>query len=202
MADDPYWQLDTSLFEGTFRYFGEDSPVLVRGKVHTERERYSKGDVAQEVTSVSITSGTRIYVHIRPIVLIPSILVAVILENEPQPGGPIGGVAAAREDPKPKEVEVGNVQAWSYPDNTLVLWECYLDHFVRREGRLQDDQNMVAFWRSVEAFLLTQFPHTERIVTTSHDPMFETDEYQAMLAALGYAPVAKAAWGRAIERTE
>jgi hypothetical protein len=28
--------------------------------------------------------------------------------------------------------------------------------------------------------------------------MFETDEYQQLLAALGYVPVAKAAWGKAI----
>jgi hypothetical protein len=30
--------------------------------------------------------------------------------------------------------------------------------------------------------------------------MFDTDEYQTFLAALGYAPVAKATWGKAITR--
>jgi hypothetical protein len=31
--NDSYWTLDTSLFDGQFRYFG-NNPVLVRGKVH------------------------------------------------------------------------------------------------------------------------------------------------------------------------
>ena len=39
-----------------------------------------------------------------------------------------------------------------------------------------------------------------RITTTAFDPMFETDEYQQFLSALGYVPIAKAAWGKVIER--
>ena len=59
---------------------------------------------------------------------------------------------------------------------------------------------MLALWRSTETFLAGQFPHATRIVTTNHDPMFDTDEYQAFLAALGYTPVAKTAWGKAVEQ--
>lgn len=60
--NDPYYTLDTSLFEGTFRYFGPE-PVQVRGKAHVEQERYSKSDVNLEVTPVSITQGERTYLH-------------------------------------------------------------------------------------------------------------------------------------------
>ncbi len=194
--NDPYWTLDTSLFEGTFRYFGKE-PTQVRGKVHTEQERYRKSDINQEITPIAISQGERTYLHMRPFVLIPDVILTVGLYPAPRPGGEIGEVVSAQER-RQKEVEIGNMQAWSYPDGTLVLWECFLHDFVRYLP-LQVDPNMAALWRSVEAFLLGQFPRAERIVTTSHDPMFDTEEYQAFLAALGYAPVAKAAWGKTIE---
>jgi hypothetical protein len=58
---DPYWTLDTSLFEGTFRYFGPEL-VLVRGKAHTEQERYRKSDVNLKpfvlVPDIVLTTGT------------------------------------------------------------------------------------------------------------------------------------------------
>jgi hypothetical protein len=57
-------------------------------------------------------------------------------------------------------------------------------------------------WQSVEAFLLGQFPQATQIVTTAFDPMFDRDEYQAFLTSLGYKQVAKAAWGKAIEKQE
>ncbi len=196
---EPYWTLDTSLFTGTFRYFGSDS-VSVRGKVHTEQERYTRSDVNQEITPIAVTSGTRTYLHLRPFVLIPDIVLTIGLYQKPQPGGALGEVLGGRER-KQKEVEVGNVQTWSYPDGTLVLWECFLHDFVR-VGALQDDANMAMLWRSVETFLAGQFPQSTQIATTAFDPMFETDEYQQLLAALGYVPIAKAAWGKAIERSQ
>ena len=195
--NDPYWTLDTSLFEGTFRYFGKEL-VQVRGKAHTEQERYRKSDINQEITPIAITQGERTYLHMKPFVLIPDIILTVGLYPAPRPGGEIGEVLGAQER-RQKEVEIGNMQAWSYPDGTLVLWECFLHDFVRIHA-LPDDPNMAALWRSVEAFLLGQFSRAERIVTTAFDPMFDRDEYQAFLTALGYAPVAKAAYGKAIER--
>ena len=194
---EPYWTLDTSLFTGTFRYFGED-PVSVRSKVHTEQERYTRSDVNQEITPIAVTQGRRTYLHLRPFVLIPDIVLTIGLYQQPQSGGAVGEVINSQER-KMKEVEIGNVQAWSYPDGTLVLWECFLHDFVR-VGALEDDANMAMLWRSVETFLAGQFPQSTQIATTAFDPMFETDEYQQFLAALGYVPVAKAAWSKAIER--
>lgn len=194
---DNYWTIDTSLFDGQFRYFGKE-PVQVRGKVHTEQERYRKSDITQEITPIAITQGERTYLHLKPFVLIPDSILTVGLYPAPRPGGEIGEVLSSQER-RQKEVEIGNTQAWSYPDGTLVLWECFLHDFVCIHA-LPDDPNMAMLWRSVEAFLLSQFSRAERIVTTAFDPMFDRDEYQAFLAALGYAPVAKAAWGKAIER--
>ena len=194
---DPYWTLDTSLFEGTFRYFGKE-PVQVRGKVHTEQEHYRKSDINREITPIAIPQGERTYLHLKPFTLIPDIILTVGLYRDQRPDGAVGEVLGSQER-RQKEVEIGNMQAWAYPDNTLVLWECFLHDFVRYLP-LQVDPNMAMLWRSVETFLLGQFPRAERIVTTSHDPMFDTGEYQAFLAVLGYAPVAKAAWGKAIER--
>lgn len=122
--NDPYWTLDTSLFTGTFRYFGEDV-AQVRGKVHTEQERYTRSDVNQEITPIAVTQGTRTYLHLRPFVLIPDIVLTIGLCQKPQPGGTVGEVTSKQER-RQKEVEIGNVQAWSYPDGTLVLWECFL----------------------------------------------------------------------------
>ncbi len=120
---DPYWTLDTSLFGGTFRYFGKE-PVLVRGKVHTEKERSTKSDVHQEVTPLAITSGERSSLHMRPFALIPDVMLTVGLSRDPERSGALGEVVK-RQERKMKEVEIGNMQAWSYPDNTLMLWGAF-----------------------------------------------------------------------------
>ncbi len=193
---DSYWTVDTALFAGTFRYFGPDA-VLVRGKVHFEQESYRRSDVNQEITPIGIKEGERTYLHLRPFVLIPDIILTIGLYPEPHPGGAIGEVVAARER-RMKEMEIGNVQAWSYPDGTLVFWECFLHEFVS-DRSISTDPNMAALWRSVESFLAQQFPQAERIVTTAHDPMFETAEYQAFLRALGYEQVAQAAYGKKMQ---
>lgn len=196
--NDPYYTIDTSLFEGTFRYFSRElEPVDVRGKAHTEQERYSKSDVSLEITPINITAGERTYLHLRPFVLIPDIVLTIGLYPQPVPGGAIGEVIGAQEK-RQKEVEIGNCQAWAYPDHSLVLWEAFLHEFVR-DAPLPVDANMRALWEAFERFLLQQFPIASRIVTTSHDPIFDTGEYQAFLAALGYEQVAKAAFGKSLE---
>ncbi len=152
---DSYWTVDTALFAGTFRYFGPDA-VLVRGKVHFEQESYRRSDVNQEITPIGIEEGVRTYLHLRPFVLIPDITLTIGLYPEVQPGGAIGEVIASHER-RMREVEIGNVQAWSYPDRTLVLWECFLHEFVSDQP-IHTDPNMAALWRSVESFLAQQFP--------------------------------------------
>src|SRR5258708_7929889 len=173
--DDSSWTVDTAVFAGTFRYFGPDA-VLVRGKVHVEQESYRRSEVNKEITPIGIKEGERPYLHLRPFVLIPDIILTIGLYPEPHPGRATGEVVGAREQ-RMKEMEIGNVQAWSYPDGTLVLWECFLHEFVS-DRSIFTDPNMAALWRGVESFLVQQFPQVERIVTTAHDPMFDTEQYQ------------------------
>ena len=54
---------------------------------------------------------------------------------------------------------------------------------------------MQNLWKAFEQWLGEQFPEATRIVTPFHDPIAE---YQTFLSSLGYAPVAKAAFGKKI----
>jgi hypothetical protein len=97
-------------------------------------------------------------------------------------------------------VEIGQAQAWYYPqDQIIILWECFLHEFVR-EKPLLEDPNMTALWENVARFMQERFPEATRITTPFHDPLFETEEYHEFLRSLGYQPVAKAAWGKSIEQ--
>jgi hypothetical protein len=197
MSNDPYYTLDTSLFDGQFRYFGSE-PVKVRGKIHTEQERYYKSGINQEITPIAIKESKRTYVHCKPFVLIPDIVLTIGLYPQAAPSGAIGEVMGAQEK-RQKEVEIGNAQAWYYLDGTLVLWECFLHSFVQDQP-IHQDPNMRALWEGFARFLVQQFKASTQIVTTAHDPMFDTEQYQTFLRSLGYEQVAKAAYGKSIEQ--
>jgi len=58
---------------------------------------------------------------------------------------------------------------------------------------------MQQFWKGFEQWLKEQFPEAKRIVTPFNGPIAETiEEYQTFLRALGYAPIAKAAFGKVL----
>jgi hypothetical protein len=197
MSDQPYYTIDTALFSGQFRYFGPNR-VDVRGKAHTEQEQYRKGDVNQEITPISITQGERTYVHLRPYVQIPDLRITVGLYKRPSETGAIGEVIGGGEVGH-KEVEIGNAQAWYYPSGELVLWECFLHSFVQ-DHAIHEDPNMRSLWEGFTRFLVQQFPSARRVVTTAHDPMFETAQYQTFLRSLGYESIAKAAFGKMLDK--
>ena len=193
-----YWTIDTVLFEGTFRYFGRD-PMHVRGKVHTEQERYRLSRENQEIIPIGFKDGVRTYLHLRSFVLVSDITLTCRLYPELRSNEGIGEVARAHER-KMREVDIGNVQARSYPGGTLVLWECFLHGFVSDQP-ISVDQNMEALWHGVESFLAQQFPEAEWIVTAAHDPKFGMAEYQAFLRALSYERLTTAAYGKKLERS-
>jgi hypothetical protein len=203
--EQPYYTLDTSLFTGRFRYFSRTGePVLVRGKVHKSEEQYSLRHKETEIVPIKTLKGQRSYFHLKPYVLVPDIRLTIGLYNKPKQYADqepaIGEVIDSYEQPKMKEQEIGQAQAWYYPlDKTIVLWECYLYEFVR-ETSLSADPNMRDLWQGFERFLRTQCVGAERITTPSNDPIAETiEKYQRFLGALSYQPVAKAAWGKPIE---
>jgi hypothetical protein len=181
--DEPYYTLDITLFEGTFRYFGPD-PVSIRGKVHVSEEHYHMSIGDRKIEPVTLPRGQRTYIHMKPFVLLPNITLTVGLYQQPLPGGAIGEVVSAREQ-KHKEQLIGQAQAWYYPhDHLLVLWECFLDTYTR-DNPLLNDPNMKALWEGFLAFLYGQFPDATRLITPYHDPIFEDEEYRAFLRTFG-----------------
>jgi len=204
-AEPPYWTHDTSLFTGSIRYFGRE-PVLVRGKLHLADEPYHKSDADLEIVPLTQKQGESTYVNMRAYVLVPDITLTIDLYPTPRQSAAysyIGKVAgAATENPKMKEQEIGDGQAWYYPaDRTIVLWECEL-HLPFEQAPIHQDPNMHGLWSGFEQFLYTQFPDAVQIATTYSDPSYETAEYQEFLTALGYSPhpTANAAWSKEIQR--
>lgn len=82
----------------------------------------------------------------------------------------------------------------------IILWECLLHHFVQ-DSPITQDANMAGLWRGFEHFLRASFPEAQRLSTPYHDPEYEREEYQRFLRGLGYQPVAKAAYGKEIVRS-
>src|SRR5260370_892265 len=118
----PYWTHDTSLCTGSFRSFGRE-PFLVRGKLHLADEPYRKSDVDLEIVPLAHKQGMSTYVNMRAYVLVPDITLTVDLYPTPRQSAAysyIGKVAgAAKENPKMKEQEIGDGQAWYYPTDNL-----------------------------------------------------------------------------------
>jgi hypothetical protein len=58
---------------------------------------------------------------------------------------------------------------------------------------------MQQLWQSFERYLLQKFPQASTLATPFNDPIAESrEEYQAFLKALGYSPIAKAAYGKKV----
>lgn len=194
---DPYWSGDIGLFAGRFRYT-RDEPAIVRARVHTSEERYRLDEVDTEIVPVTTRAGTRAYVHLQPYVAFPDIRLTVGLSPAPRPGGAISEVLSVEERGMRRE-RIGNAQAWHYPaDRTLVLWEALIEERFR-DTPLAEDANMRRLWLGIEDFLTTRFPAATKIATPFDDPAFETADYRAFLGSLGYAPVARAAYGKEIK---
>ncbi len=193
---DPFWTDDVALFEGTFRFY-RSRPQPVRARAHIAHERYRPGDVHEEIVPLQHTSGERAYVLLKPYVPERQVTVTVALYPTMQPDGAIGAVRSSRQTGlRPREI--GHAQAWHYPmDQTLVLWECYLDPPFQTEPLLTDS-NMRSLWLGTERFLHERFPETQQLVTPAYDPLFAAEEYAAFLRSLSYEPAAKAAFGKTI----
>lgn len=196
-SQDDFWTHETPLFHGSFRYYQNKSQP-VRGKIHVSHERYSHLD--HEIVPIAAPKGERTYIMLHPYVFEPEIILTVGLHENPKQyadqESPIGEVISSRQEGI-REKEVGNAQAWYYPqDKTIVLWECYLYSYVR-DHPLLEDENMKQLWKGFEKWLVKQFPEASKIVTPFNDPIAQTiDEYHQFLRSLDYEPVAKAAFGK------
>jgi hypothetical protein len=187
MMNDPFWIHDIPLFSGTFRYY-RNRKQPVRGKVHAAKERHDASD-SLERDYLTVPRGERFYVLMQPYVIEPRIVMSVALDDKPKQYADQGEAIGQTTDSRVEgysETKVGNAQAWYYPeDRMLVLWECFLESFVR-DSKLNEDEHMRLLWTRFEKWLLTQYPQTSRIVTPWADPLWEQKEYQTFLKSLGF----------------
>ena len=160
---DDFWTEDIPLFDGTFRCY-HNKPRPVRGKIHISDERYF--DKYDEIIPLSQRTGKRTYVMMHPYVLEPILTFTVGLYKKPKQfadqEAAIGETLGMPKQEGVREMQTGNAQAWYYPDeSTVVLWECFLENFVR-DHPLPVDPNMQKLWRGFEKFLIEQFPINAR----------------------------------------
>jgi hypothetical protein len=142
--DDPFWTHDTALFDGTFHYY-QDKKLPVRGKLHVSEERYWNDK--DDLIPLNHRRGTRSYVMMHPYVIEPKLIMMVAIDPKryADEGDVLGKTADTRVEGF-RDVQIGNAQAWYYPeDGLLVLWECFLGSFVR-DAPLRKDTNMALLW--------------------------------------------------------
>src|SRR5512144_2532658 len=141
--EDLYWMHDISLFDGIFRYY-RNRTCPVRGKLHVSEEQYDSFS-SLERDYLTTTKGHRSYIHMQPYMIAPNLSMTTALDPHPQPYADRGEHSGQTTDSRVqgcREVPVGNAQAWYYPeDRLLVLWECFLDSFVR-DRPLDEDEHM------------------------------------------------------------
>ncbi len=191
---DPYWNEDILLFAGKFHYY-RDSRQNVRAKLHVSNERYF--DKRDEIVPVQTRNGTRTYVHFQPYVVEPVITFTVNVQPKVYAdlGETLGKVDSSKVSGT-RDNPLGNAQAWYYhEDNILILWECFLEQLYR-DAPVEKDMNMRHLWLRVEHYLLHRFPQAKTLVTPYTDPLFPSNDYQALLRSLGYTSVSQAAFGK------
>jgi hypothetical protein len=182
--DNPFWTHDITLFDGTFRYY-RNKKRPVRGKLHVSDEKYWHGN--SELIPLSTRQGLRSYVMMQPYVIEPQLImtVAVSPKRSADEGEVLGKTTGTKVEGY-QDVRVDNAQAWFYPeDKVIVLWECFLDSFVR-DVPLLKDTNMTHLWSGFEQWLVERYPGALRIVTPWMDPLWQPKEYQAFLRKRGY----------------
>jgi hypothetical protein len=203
-TDDDFWTERNPLFTMQFPSY-YTKPQSVWGRFHTAQETYL--GAASELVPLKHKKGQCIYIMMQPYVLEPRLTISVALDHTPKKyadqESPIGRTVGQPQMDGFREEQVGNAQAWFYPeDKMIVLWECFFDSRSRRYP-LAEDENMQKLWNGFERWLIREFPTAETIATPLDDPIAHSiAEYQAFLQVLGYEPIAEAAYGKKVDWLE
>ena len=156
---------------------GEEYQVWM--KIHI-REEICR-DASHEIAPVR--AGRRIYVLGRPYFIYPQY--SFRIEPYPGPGDEAIGEVSGFDLAGVGEREIGNAQAWHYPeDEVLILWECYL-YEPYREGRPKEDRRLNLIWDGFEGFLVERFDPSF-IYTPSWEPIYSGAEWEEFLRGRGY----------------
>ena len=160
---------------GRMEMEGEEYQVWM--KIHI-REEICR-DVSHEIAPVK--GCRRIYVLGRPYFIYPQYSLRVELHPGDEAIGEVSGFDLAGVG----EREIGNTQAWHYPDDeVLVLWECYLYEPYRRD-RPKSDEGLNRLWECFESFLMERF-NPRDIYTPSWEPIYSGAEWEEFLRGRGY----------------
>jgi len=194
---DPFWNIDEMLCEGTF--YGEKYTVRMKG--HTKQEPSHE---RREIVTLRHPQQLRDYILIHPYILVPDIRLTVDLFPAPtqyadqEPA--IGEVASSQWEGM-KQEHIGDGQAWYYrQDRTLILWEFNVFAHYEQEQPLAPNGNLSHMWQGFERFLVQRFPQARRIATLGHEPDHETGAYQRFLRGLGYSKRTPETFSKAIQR--
>jgi hypothetical protein len=187
--EDAFWTHDTLLFEASFKYY-RDKKQLVRGKIHLAGEQYNFNSFGHslERSYLNNPKGQRMYMLMHPYVVQPNIVMSMVVQPKhyADAGDILGKTIDSARVEGFQHHDIGNAQAWYYPeDKILILWECFF-HDYARDLPLLKDANMSQLWINFERWLLNQYPDAEKIVTPFADPIWEVKEYQSFLRARGY----------------
>lgn len=204
MADgtDEYWQEEVV---GGLLDLGRDTRAELFWQVHSQEELYEEGlleDLGLYLSrGLAIfkyeSRGRRIYLHAKPFIWRPRIVLTVALNEESGAAGDDESIASrgigrvvGSDVADYERFFLGMAQAYYYPeDHALVIWECDVFHLTKHtEEDLGEGTFFVTLWQRFESMLLERFPVTKLIVTPGWDPGYDSEEWRAFLRRLGYGP--------------
>jgi hypothetical protein len=189
---DTYWNSNHVIGDGIIG----DEKSLIRLKLHRSEERYFH---KEELFPLSTRTGTRIYFHAKPYILIPDITLTIATYPRPAKDGAIGEVIGS-DVKKLKPLEIGNAQAWYYPAETaVVLWECFLESRFSQHADPRKDALLTTLWTGFERLLLEQLHPVERIYTT-WEPIYERPVFAKFLAQQGFRKVGNIAFVKKVSQ--
>jgi hypothetical protein len=182
--DAPWWTRDETLCNALI----QQVPYSVRMSIHNAPEQYRD---SSELVALKRKQGERNYVQVQLYVLVPDILLQVALYDRPAPTGAIGHVTGS-EWAGMRHQQIGDAQAWYYPeDRLLVLWEIVLSTHYREKVSPVENQTLLTLWQAFEEFLLGEFPGCTRIVTPGWEPIYDDDPaaWPAFLTKRGFVQI-------------
>jgi len=186
-----FWQHDFLIGEAFVPEFKEKK--LVRMRVHESEETFY-----EERYYPIKGPGTRLYLLGRPYVLTPEIEIKI--ELYPKPRGLEIGRVVRPEWVGMREVEIGNAQAWGYPEQAVViLWECYIYEPNRAKVPIKEDELYVMVFRAFEEFMKERIK-PRVIVTPGWEPTVAEEEYVNFLKFMRYSPYRKRLWWKEFKR--
>jgi hypothetical protein len=113
--------------------------VQILGYIIEDYDFHSFGH-SLERTYLKNRKGNRTYFFMRPYIERPNIVLTMAVSpKQYADAGIILGKTTGSRVAGFKHDEIGNAQAWYYPqDKVLVLWECFFSDFARDVPLLQD----------------------------------------------------------------